>query len=89
MNLTPKQLKQMEMVARHADNAEVSTIENFIELHNKLDEQSEKLTILDDIKSAIQELPEPKDNTDQLQAILDKLNEPEVEDTIEVSLNII
>ena len=86
MELTPKQLKQMEMVAKHADSAEVSTIENFIELHDKLDEQSEKLTLLDEIKTAIQDLPEPKDEQSNFDAILAKLDQP---DEITVSLNII
>lgn len=91
MDLTPSQQNKIIKLAEHSDSPELSTLTNLIEIQDSLAELKDTPQALKDIKDTLEaiEIPEAVDHTDQLQAILDKLNEPEVEDTIEVSLNII
>lgn len=95
MNLTESQQKRALKLAEFSKGKtpeeltkDLPILKNFLELFDKLDEQNDKLEMLNEIKDAITsiEIPEQKDEQANFDAILEKLNE---EDTIEISLNII
>lgn len=85
--MTPQQAKILK-IAKHTDNPNLSTIEEFILLNEKIDNYNEEMVkCMNDMAS--KEMPEPIDHSEQLKAIMDKLNEPEEQEDIEITLNII
>lgn len=80
----------MEKLARYADNKDIAIVESFSELDEEIEEKIYELAeqsngntrvILEQIKAI--EIPVPKDYSDKLKALEDKINEP-----IEVKINL-
>lgn len=85
--MNDNQLKKLEALKKFAEDKDLATLEHFISIGEKLDNQSEQLATLEDIKQAIKdfEIPEPKDEQENFDKIMAKLDE---EDEIEITLNI-
>ena len=81
--------KRTKALADFIQNKDLATLGHFLDIQDKLDEQSEndandKQEIIDAINSI--EMPEAKDENENFKAIMDKLDEPQ---DIEVTLNIV
>ena len=81
--------KRTKALADFIQNKDLATLGHFLDIQDKLDEQSEndandKQEIIDAINSI--EMPEAKDESENFKAIMDKLDEPQ---DIEVTLNIV
>ena len=77
--MNDNQLKKLEKLAEFADDKDLATLEHFISIGEKLDEVKDTLNdTTKDIKDTISaiEIPEPKDEQANFDAILAKLDEP-------------
>lgn len=82
--------KKLLKTAEFVDNPEMVQFETILDTQEQIEALKEDIkTSTDKICEDIYAIPQPQDNTELLNAILDKLNEPDEEDEITVTLNIV
>jgi len=95
MPLTESQKQnRKEKLLKYADEKDLTMFEMLLESEEKNEERAEYSkecmdTMKSEIIEAIQSIEKPQEYTGQLKEIMDKLNEPEEDEEIVVTLNII
>lgn len=92
--MTPKQQqKRASKLLKYQEEPDLTKLEMLLEMDESIeDKHEEHKQCMEDMGGKIVEaiqsivIPEPKDETENFKAIMDKLNEP---DEIEITLNII
>lgn len=89
MELTKaQQQKRASKLLKYQEEPDLTKLEMLLELDESMeDKHEETMKCLNEMMN--KEMPKPIDHTEQLQTIIDKLNEPEEDEEIEVTLNII
>lgn len=72
--LTPEQLKKLERLAKYNDDFKIGVLGDLINIEDKID--LIKPPTLEEIVSAMPEMPEPIDHTEMMNEMMAKLDEP-------------